>query len=171
MTLPTKKSFTTMNPPQTPPFLLAWLPSQLPPAPPPPSGQWTQIYHLLSCRRFLPIPWLFSLQLPIFIEKSLFSHQLHQHQKTSKRPKKNIIKLLSTNPLNPTLFPLFPQRLLPDPLARQYPTPNIYWEIAIFTQPPPPPKKPKKITIDNKVTFHYPPAPDSFSTVHPKASA
>ena len=64
-------------------------------------------------------------------------------------------------PLSPTIFTLFTQRLTPDILPRQYPTPHIHWEIAVFIPPPPPRKEHKKpkITIDDKVTFRYPPLP------------
>ena len=133
---------------------------------------------------FYPIPWLDSLQFPIFIEKLQFSHQLHQHQKNKKDKKTNydkvafhyppvpgalftvslksiaqypgstvsnspyslrnrnfrvastttqkrqklqlMIKLLSTNPLSPTLFLMFIQRLSPNPLSWQSPTSHIH---------------------------------------------
>ena len=53
------------------------------------------------------------------------------------------IHLLSTTSLPPTLSPLFIQRLPHNNLAPQYPTPHIYWEIAVFI-PPQPPQKPRK---------------------------
>ena len=79
-----------------------------------------------------------------------------------KTKRKITMKLLSTIPLYPTLFPLFPQRLLIDILDRQSPTTHIHWEIATF-MPPPSPQNKIKFTIDDKVTFHHPPAPDAFS--------
>ena len=56
-----------------------------------------------------------------------------------------MIKLPSNDSLLPTLFKMFPQRLIPDPLSFQSPTYHIHWEIAIFIPPPPPPKNPRKI--------------------------
>ena len=79
-----------------------------------------------------------------------------------------MIKLLSTTPLNLTLFPLFPQRLPPYPMALQSPAPHIHWKTAMFVPLPP---SQKKITIGNKFTFHYHPAPDAFSNISSKASA
>ena len=58
-----------------------------------------------------------------------------------------MINLLSTttpNPQTPAIFTLFTQRLTQNTLARQYPTPHIHWEIAIFMPPPLPLKKPRK---------------------------
>ena len=49
---------------------------------------------------------------------------------------KSIVKLLSGIPLPPTLHPLIPMMLPPDPLARQSPTPHIHWEIAINISKP-----------------------------------
>ena len=56
-----------------------------------------------------------------------------------------MIKLLSTIPLPPKLFPLFPQNITHNNLAWHSPTPHIHWEIAIFVPPAPPPKPPRKI--------------------------
>ena len=103
------------------------------------------------------------------------SSQFHQHHPPPAPPKrqkiKMMIKLIFTVPLHPTYFPLFLQRLLPNPLSRQYPDPNINWEITIFVPPPPPPKKERKIKLQLMVKLlSTTPLNQSFSTISPKAS-
>ena len=106
-----------------------------------------------------------SLQLPIFIEKSQFSHQLHHHQKKYIYPKnKNCDKFTFYYPPAPEFFTCFPIGFLPMPWFESLQF-FIFIENRIFcvtsttTQ-----KTHKKITIYDKVTFHYPPAPDNLST-------
>ena len=95
-----------------------------------------------------------------------------QTQKNTKTWKL-MIKLLSTIPLYPVLSPLFPQRLPYNLLTQQSPTFPIHWEIAILCHlhHHQKPQKNPKITIDDQVTFRYPPAPNSSPASPRDASA
>ena len=57
---------------------------------------------------------------------SLINRNFHTTSTTTKNKLQLMIKLLSTIPLSLNIFPLFPQRLMPDPLDRQSPTPHIH---------------------------------------------
>ena len=74
------------------------------------------------------ISWIYSLQIPIFVEKSQYLCHLHHRQKNRKIQKLQlIIELLSTIPLPPMIQPSLPTMLPPDPLYLQSPTPHNHW--------------------------------------------
>ena len=99
--------------------------------------------------------------------------KISSNTKKQKNIKKLTIKFLFTIPPTTTSFPLFSLILSHNILDRKSWTPHIHWVIAICMPPPPPPKKQKKskIIIDDKLTFHYTPAPDVSYVVTNDASA
>ena len=66
------------------------------------------------------------------------------------------MKLLSTNPMHPSLHPLPPTMLTPDSLARQYPTTHIHLETVIsISKSPPTPTPPGKKTWKSMIKLLY----------------
>ena len=113
--------------------------------PPPPKNKKTPLVIKLLSAILLPptcfhcfpkglctMLYIYSLQIPISIEKSIFSCHLHLHQKTRKSQNLQLmIKSLSAIPLPQNLHPPLPEMFPHDPLDSQSQTPHIHLKISI----------------------------------------
>ena len=131
----------------------------LPPPPPKPPRKSQKLQFILNLLSTTPLPLMLHPKLPmILLPNYLFqqSPTLHIHWEfainilklppTPQTPRKTwkwMIKILSTIPPPPTLFPLFYQSIPHNNLSQQPPNPHIYWEIATSITAKTPQKNPK----------------------------